>query len=135
MNAIIIRPAPSGKVYVVWHGHPICDEDGGLRYFNTEEEVRDTLERCDLVLTAVGDATLQKLARSRHGQATRIDLAHSYSRNGGAPGVERKVGSAEDAAEEMVTGDFANDRTLLGNKRGRSECARQVGADPLCFEA
>ena len=98
MNAIIIRPATSGKVYVVWHGHPICDEDGGLRYFNTEEEVRDTLERCDLVLTADGVRRCKKLARSRHGQATRIDLAHSHSRNGGAPWVERRVGSAEDAA-------------------------------------
>jgi hypothetical protein len=43
-----IRRAPNGKVYAVWHGRVICDTDGGLRYFDTEDDAREFLERCDL---------------------------------------------------------------------------------------
>jgi hypothetical protein len=50
MDSIIIRRAPSGKLYAMLNGRAICDEDGGLRYFETEQEVRDALQRCDLVL-------------------------------------------------------------------------------------
>jgi hypothetical protein len=46
------RRAPSGKVYAIWHGCPICDEEGGLRYFDTEEEARAALESGNLVLRA-----------------------------------------------------------------------------------
>ena len=51
MSEIKIRRAPSGKLYAVWHGHPICDEGDGLCYFDTEEAVRGAVTRCDLVLT------------------------------------------------------------------------------------
>jgi len=48
MNEFIkIRPAPNGKFYAVWHGRPICDADGGLRYFTDEDEVFEFIERCD----------------------------------------------------------------------------------------
>ena len=50
MNDIKIRQAPSGKFYAVWHGHPICDEDDGLRYFDTEDTARGALTDCDLVV-------------------------------------------------------------------------------------
>lgn len=50
MDNIKIRRAPNGKLYAVLNGRPICDEDGGLRYSETEQEVRDALRRCDLVL-------------------------------------------------------------------------------------
>lgn len=50
MDDIKIRRAPSGKFFAVWHDRPICDEDGGLRYFETEEEARVALRRCDLLL-------------------------------------------------------------------------------------
>jgi len=49
-RCVKFRRAPSGKVYVVWRGRPICDEDGGLRYFDSEQDARDTLEHCDTVL-------------------------------------------------------------------------------------
>jgi hypothetical protein len=42
------RRAPSGQVYVVWYDRPLCDADGGLRYFNTEDDARQFLGRCDL---------------------------------------------------------------------------------------
>jgi hypothetical protein len=47
---LTIRRAPNGKVYGVLHGRPICDEDGGLRYFETEQEARTAVRRCDLIL-------------------------------------------------------------------------------------
>jgi hypothetical protein len=50
MDNIIIRPAPNGKVYAVLDGRPVCDKDCALRYFDTEQEVRDALQRSDLVL-------------------------------------------------------------------------------------
>ena len=53
MDDIKTHRAPNGKVYAVWRGLPICDRRGGLSYFDTEEKARDTLKRCDLILTAV----------------------------------------------------------------------------------
>jgi hypothetical protein len=43
-----IRPAPNGKVYAGWQGRVICEAGGGLRYFDSEDDARDFLERCDL---------------------------------------------------------------------------------------
>jgi hypothetical protein len=42
-----IRRAPSGKVYIVCDGEPICDTRG-LRYFDDERDAIDFLERFDL---------------------------------------------------------------------------------------
>ena len=113
MKDLIIRRAPSGKVYVVWHGHPICDEDGGLRYFDTEEEARDTLASCDLVLSAAGDVTPQKSARSLERVGNTHDLAYSHSRINGAVRMEQCVGSTANSAEEKVAGDFSHNLGLL----------------------
>jgi hypothetical protein len=52
MDAIKIRRAPNGKFYAVWHGRPICHNDGNLRYFDSERSAQDLLQGCDLVLTA-----------------------------------------------------------------------------------
>lgn len=39
MNSLIeIRTAPSGKVYIMWFDHPICDPAGGLLYFDDNKE-------------------------------------------------------------------------------------------------
>ncbi|MBV8118813.1 MAG: hypothetical protein JO081_02605 [Alphaproteobacteria bacterium] len=51
-----IRPAPNGKVYVVWNGKPICEADGGLRYFENEENAHEFLARCDLSEILFGPA-------------------------------------------------------------------------------
>ena len=48
MNSFVkIRPAPNGKVYVVWFDHPICDAAGGLLYFDDEDEAREFIEGRD----------------------------------------------------------------------------------------
>jgi hypothetical protein len=48
MNSFIkIRPAPNGKVYVVWFDHPISDPAGGLLYFDDEDEARDFIRDHD----------------------------------------------------------------------------------------
>jgi hypothetical protein len=67
MDAIKIRRAPSGKFYAVWHGCPICLDDGNLRYFDTEQDVRDMLQRCDLVLSSRRDVALSVSASSTGG--------------------------------------------------------------------
>lgn len=46
--SVKIRRAPNGKVYAVWQGRVICDAGGGLRYFDSEDDARDFLERCNL---------------------------------------------------------------------------------------
>ena len=71
MDAIKIRRAPSGKFYAVWHGCPICLDDGNLRYFDTEEDVRDMLEACDLVLSSRRDVALRVSASSTGGGRVR----------------------------------------------------------------
>ena len=40
-----LRRAPNGKIYAVHNGAPLCDEDGGLLYFDTEADVWGFLER------------------------------------------------------------------------------------------
>ena len=46
-SSIKIRPAPNGKVYVVWLGQPICDAAGGLLYFDDEAEALEFMEGLD----------------------------------------------------------------------------------------
>jgi len=52
-----LRRAPSGKIYAMWHGKPICDAAGELRYFGTEDDALDFLERCDLAAIEGASAT------------------------------------------------------------------------------
>jgi hypothetical protein len=40
-----LRRAPSGKIYVVWHGEPICGDRGNLLYFDDENAAIAFLER------------------------------------------------------------------------------------------
>jgi hypothetical protein len=44
---IKIRPAPSGKVYVVWFDRPICDPAGGLLYFDDQDEAGEFIRDHD----------------------------------------------------------------------------------------
>lgn len=69
MDGIKIRRAPSGKFYAVWHGCPICRDDGNLRYFDTERDARDVLQGCDLVLcTRPSDAPRMSATSTRAGR-------------------------------------------------------------------
>jgi hypothetical protein len=56
MNSFVkIRPAPNGKVYVVWFDHAIFDPAGGLLYFDDQDEAcefirdHDAAELLDLL--------------------------------------------------------------------------------------
>lgn len=40
-----LRRPPNGKIYAVHNGTPLRDEDGGLRYFNTEADAWGALQR------------------------------------------------------------------------------------------
>jgi hypothetical protein len=67
------RRAPSGKVYVVWHGNPICDEDGGLRYFDTEEEARDALKTAiPSFMRLLHNTSTKTLAQPRYDARARL---------------------------------------------------------------
>ena len=60
---VVTRRAPNGKFYAVWHTYPICNEDGGLRYFDTEENARDAAEQHDLPPGGLGCSSPSVRAR------------------------------------------------------------------------
>lgn len=61
-----IRRAPSGKVYAIWYGRPLCDTDGGLRYFDTEEDAWEFLRQCGLAEVLAMAATQREAPGGRH---------------------------------------------------------------------
>lgn len=73
MDGIKIRRAPSAKFYAVWHGSPICCDDGNLRYFDTERDARDMLQGCDLILSA-RPGVAPRMATSTRGARAREPL-------------------------------------------------------------
>lgn len=46
-SSIKIRPAPSGKFYIMWFEHPICDAAGRLRYFDDDEKAQEFMAKTD----------------------------------------------------------------------------------------
>lgn len=65
MKDVKFRPAPSGKLYAIWRGHPLVGVDGGLCYFDTKRQGQNIIRKHDPVLDASGAVTMRDPTHSR----------------------------------------------------------------------
>lgn len=49
-----VHQAANGKFYALWRGKVVYAPDGGVRHFDTEQEGRDFLNRCDQAGRIIG---------------------------------------------------------------------------------